>query len=52
MWKISMTAFWGFIIMVVIGIYLQRKQWENYPMGTIQSELKGDILKLGLTEVL
>lgn len=37
--------FLGFIIMVVIGIYLQKKQWGNYPMVTYQSEINGEISK-------
>lgn len=37
--------FLGFIIMVVIGIYLLKKQRENYPLVTYQAEIKGEISK-------
>ena len=36
----------GFIIMVFIGIYLQKKQWENYPVVTYKTQLKGEVKKI------
>ena len=37
--------FLGFITLSVIGIYLHKKQWGNYPLITYQSDLKGEISK-------
>ena len=36
----------GFIILVAIGIPLQRNAWKKYPTVQFQSEVKGEINKL------
>lgn len=45
-WKFIFAILIGFIVMIVSGIYFQKKEWEKYPKIQSQSEFKGEVYKI------
>ncbi|MFZ5430469.1 MAG: hypothetical protein ACOZDD_09565 [Bacteroidota bacterium] len=44
--KFFLILVFGFIVLVVFGIKLQKKIWNKYPTINFQSEIRGEVTKI------